>query len=402
MSTWFSPGRIEVLGKHTDYAGGRCLVMALDRGVTASFTPGGRGIHARSTAMPDAVDVHAGPPLPAGHWGRYLQTAVARLEHNFGPLTPGTITLDSTLPLASGMSSSSAVVVAATLALAHDNGLMERPRWRETLTSPEALATYLACVENGSGFGPLDGHPGVGTHGGSEDHTAMICSRDGELGVFDFADQVPTQQRRLRLPDSLAFVVIMSGVLAEKTGPALALYNRASRLAREAVDVWNAATGRRDANLGQALRSDADARAHLSKLLLDAPALSRRVEQFLTESTVIIPRATDALAANDLSAFRSHVDASQRGAEEGLGNQIPETSSLYASALALGAHAASAFGAGYGGSVWALVGASDAESFASTWLDTYRSAFPHHRDSSSVLVTRPSGGVHERGSHLAG
>ncbi|WP_454228220.1 galactokinase family protein [Propioniciclava flava] len=65
MSTWFSPGRIEVLGKHTDYAGGRCLVMALDRGVTASFTPGGRGIHARSTAMPDAVDVHAGPP-PSG------------------------------------------------------------------------------------------------------------------------------------------------------------------------------------------------------------------------------------------------------------------------------------------------------------------------------------------------
>ena len=38
MTTWFSPGRIEVLGKHTDYAGGRCLIMALDRGVTATVT----------------------------------------------------------------------------------------------------------------------------------------------------------------------------------------------------------------------------------------------------------------------------------------------------------------------------------------------------------------------------
>ena len=39
MTRWFVPGRIEVLGKHTDYAGGSTLVAAVDRGVTISIEP---------------------------------------------------------------------------------------------------------------------------------------------------------------------------------------------------------------------------------------------------------------------------------------------------------------------------------------------------------------------------
>ena len=55
-------------------------------------------------------------------------------------------------------------------------------------------------------------------------------------------------------------------------------------------------------------------------------------------------------------------------AERLLGNQVPETISLASTARALGAAAASAFGAGFGGSVWALVPEADAHAFASDWL----------------------------------
>ena len=74
---WWVPGRIEVLGKHTDYGGGRVLVCAVERGVTAEAEPGGDRVRARTSVFPDdVVELHAGvpPALPPGHWGHYVQT----------------------------------------------------------------------------------------------------------------------------------------------------------------------------------------------------------------------------------------------------------------------------------------------------------------------------------------
>ena len=72
--TWVMPGRIEVLGKHTDYGGGRVLVCAVDRGVTvqaqeAAGAPG--SLEAASEAYPGTLQLRAGtdPQLPPGHWG---------------------------------------------------------------------------------------------------------------------------------------------------------------------------------------------------------------------------------------------------------------------------------------------------------------------------------------------
>ena len=61
-----------------------------------------------------------------------------------------------------------------------------------------------------------------------------------------------------------------------------------------------------------------------------------------------------------MAAFGDLVDRSQQLAERRLGNQVPETIELARSARELGARAASAFGAGFGGSVWALVSRADA------------------------------------------
>jgi galactokinase len=68
---------------------------------------------------------------------------------------------------------------------------------------------------------------------------------------------------------------------------------------------------------------------------------------------------------------------SQLDADMMLDNQVPETRELVRHALNLGAFAASAFGAGFGGSVWALVNAQDAEPFSRDWASAYAASAPH-------------------------
>ncbi|MEL4506113.1 galactokinase family protein [Luteococcus sp. H138] len=386
----FSPGRIEVLGKHTDYAGGNVLVCAVDRGVTATIAPAQAGIVASTTALPGDVDLTPGssPELPAGHWGRYLQTVVNRLAANFGELSPCRIEVDSNLPLASGMSSSSALVVATAMALAHHNGFDRTELWTSNITTDVQLASYLACIENGKTFGGLTGHGGVGTLGGSEDHTAMLCSRPGQLGQFSF--NPPSLVRRVALPADHCLVVLVSGVAAEKTGAALGGYNQASLDASECLRRWNAA-GHEHPNLAAALASEPTAADQLAALVADDARLTARLHQFVMESTQIIPAAVDALCRGDLRCFGAQVARSQSLAADGLHNQVPQTEALVRLALAQGAVAASSFGAGFGGSVWALAPVTEADEFARRWLEVYAEEFPDEAARATTLVTRPSG-----------
>jgi galactokinase len=82
------------------------------------------------------------------------------------------------------------------------------------------------------------------------------------------------------------------------------------------------------------------------------------------------------------------VDRSQTAAERWLGNQVPQTITLASLARELGAVAASAFGAGFGGSVWAMVSPDRAESFAIEWAEKYRSKFPESASASQFFLTR--------------
>jgi galactokinase len=89
------------------------------------------------------------------------------------------------------------------------------------------------------------------------------------------------------------------------------------------------------------------------------------------------------------------VDQSQQAAEKLLGNQIPETSFLARQARKLGAVAASAFGAGFGGSVWALVPEVEAHAFRARWADAYAKEFPVAAKASEVLITHAGPGAIE-------
>jgi len=123
-----------------------------------------------------------------------------------------------------------------------------------------------------------------------------------------------------------------------------------------------------------------------------ATTLLGRFDQFVEESTVIIPAAGDALARGDVATFGDLVDRSQHRAESLLGNQVPETVMLARSARELGALAASAFGAGFGGSVWALVEEPRAASFAARWEAGYRGAFPQVSPAFLVTGAGPAAG----------
>ncbi len=400
--TWFVPGRIEVFGKHTDYAGGQSLLVASDQGVTASFEPSqGTGVFtASSTASPDQVTVTAGESgsLPAGHWGNYVQTVVDRLTNNFGPLDSGHISIDSTLPLASGMSSSSALMVATILVLADQNGLWDHPKWQEAIQDRLDLAGYAATVENGADFKDLEGSSGVGTFGGSQDHSGMLATDEAHLTRFQFGplqklDAVP-------IPEGFVFVVAQSGVLAEKSGGALQAYNNVSLRVRELVDAWNKDRGTDFAYLAQVLASEEKATDQLAALIRSNPEMAARPElmerllAYVTEVGELIPLAVQALADNKLGEFGELAYRSHKNAAQNLHNQTPETNTLVEIAMELGASGASAFGAGFGGSVWALVEEDQAEQFANDWLAAYSQEFPTRAEEASTLITGAGAPAH--------
>lgn len=389
------PGRIEFLGKHTDYAGGRSLLCAIERGFCVVASPRvDHVVRVRDARTGEIVEgtLDARTEGTSGHWGNYPLTVARRVGANFEPPLAGVdMAFASDLPIAAGISSSSALVVATFLVLAEVNQLESRAEFRRAIDSPEALAEYLGAVENGLDYRTLRGERGVGTFGGSEDHTAILCARRDALVQYSFCPV--RHERTIDLPPDYEFVIATSGVIAEKTGAALASYNRLATLARAAAEWWREASGRNDLTLGQALRS---AHGDVESLIAaireggagDTETLVDRVRQFAIESEQIIPAAADALASERLTELGGLVDRSMHNAERMLHNQIPETVFLMRRARELGAVAASAFGAGFGGSVWALAPRGEVEALAARLATDYRKRFPQHADLAETFVTQ--------------
>ena len=403
VSFWV-PGRIEVLGKHTDYGGGRSLLCAVERGICVAALPSadrerdGRGtprVRVRDTNSGEMAEIELSPqvaPRP-GHWSNYVIAVTRRIATNFSsPMHGADIAFGSDLPPAAGVSSSSALVIAIFLALSAINDLPDSAEYRANIRTQEDLAEYLGCVENGLDFRALRGQLGVGTFGGSEDHTAILCSRAGSLAQYSFCPV--TFERAIDLPKRYTFVIAASGVLAEKTGSALEHYNRVSRRLSVGLEIWNRTSGRSDRSMGAAMSSAPNAPAQIRAALgaatgaeYSSESLLQRFDQFHQEVSELIPMAGDALARGDIAAFGEIVARSQTGAERALHNQIPRTISLVQQARGLGAVAASAFGAGFGGSVWALVDAAVVESFQHRWAEAYHEKFPEAGGRSEFFST---------------
>ena len=189
------------------------------------------------------------------------------------------------------------------------------------------------------------------------------------------------------------FVIASSGVAARKTGAAKDAYNRLSFLVRTLLDLWNTSEPPQR-SLYAALASTPTAVDRLAVLVSARSAsnpapldLGNRLTHFRNEDARI-DDAVRAFRSADRDRIGALSEASQSDAELLLQNQVTETVALARAARTLGAFGASSFGAGFGGSVWALVGRSEAADFAARWLSDYRSAFPH-RESATVFLAPP-------------
>lgn len=383
----FIPGRIEFLGKHTDYCGGQSIVCAIDRGFTADVSSRSdslvwlENLDSGETA---SFDLAVESITPQGHWTNYAAEVGRRLVKNFNEraLRGADICFSSDLPIAAGLSSSSALVIMVYAALDSINDLRGLAAFSENIKHEVDLAEYLGCIENGLTFRGLAGTAGVGTFGGSQDHAAILLGRSGKLTQFSFAPL--TKIREFSFPSEYSFVVASSGVAAEKTGAALEKYNRVSRIASE---ITTRAGGHSLARTIEELGID-----EVRKLITGEPfsfhpdEVIARLDQFYAENFEIIPAMSELLSAGRLKNIGELVDASHKNAERLLGNQVEETVFLQRSAREIGASAASAFGAGFGGSVYALLPATDAEDFSREWRQVYARQFPQQKLSSEFFI----------------
>lgn len=397
--TWWSPGRVELLGKHVDYAGGRSLLAAIDRGLVIIARP-------RSDAHVNLFDARTGqtflgelrPDLPhaPGRWIDYPISVLRRVARDF----PGTgrgmdAAIASDLPSAAGLSSSSALVIATFLPLAHFNDLATRSEWPGG-DDRATLAGYLGAMENGRAFGNTPADFGVGTQGGSQDHLAILC---GEAGRLTQARFLPAAvEARAAFPDAWQMVVASSGVAAPKGSAVREQYNALAQQAAILIGAWQESVDPAAVSLLDILSSGEDAVGRLRQLVRDHPdrnALVRRLEQFRAETIELVPAAAYAVDTANAAALGEAITRSYELGRDALENQVTPTLRLTEGAVAAGAIAASPFGAGFGGSVYAIVERAGAAEFTRKWAVGYAAEFPELGGRADFFTTEVADGAKE-------
>ncbi len=385
----FIPGRIEVLGKHTDYCGGRSIGCAIDRGFHAEIEPrSDKQLAVTNLDISETVTVDLSDPVEnRGHWSNYCVEVVSRVIANFGSLRGVSVRFHSDLPKAAGLSSSSALMIMVFAAIDAVNGLQGRDEYRANIADELELAEYLGCVENGQSYHGLAGSAGVGTFGGSQDHAAILLGKAENVSILSFSPL--RHEGDISCPDTHAFVVASSGVAAEKVGAARERYNRVSKLVTEITSAIDPGMTLSEMIIEFGIE-ELLGRVRSIRSSFTTRELLDRVEQFRIENFEIIPAVIDLLRDGRVDDIGDAVDLSQENAERFLGNQIGETAFLQRSARDIGAVAASAFGAGFGGSVYSIVRRTDAGDYMNEWRRVYLNRYPDHRRTSEFFVTRPS------------
>jgi len=408
----YTPGRVELVGKHTDYGGGASLVMAVEAGIIAAAVPDETGIlrleHLdaaervvfRDTGgrwCPDGI-----PPF----WARYPDVLLNRLAEDLpGLRMGGVLRFSSALPEAAGLSSSTAFLVTlfyGFLRLADGVGRHDLdPLWEDR----EMLASYLAAVEAGRTFDALGSNArlpsaGVGTDGGAQDQAAILLSRPGELLHLSYRPLKIVNSARL--PAEWTVAVGSSGVTARKAEEVRGAFNELAAALEDGVRHWRAWAGAKHAD------ARAAALPHLGALLAHTPAIATdpnevewapeplrpRIRQFAAESILRVPETLRSLQAGDGIRAGHWINASHDDGAAVLRNQVAETETLVRMARENGAAAASAFGAGFGGSVWALVRTAEAEAFLETWRQQYETCHPERTTSCHFLLSPPGPGAY--------
>ena len=405
---WQVPGRLEfTAGKHTDYVGLPVPNFAIDRGFMAlSAGDGGPRLRivegdphwsALSFDVRDlardvlALDV---PYRSEGdgddQWRIYPITNLQRVYANFRgshDLEKGAaLAFASDLPPASGMSSSSALMIATFLGYASVHGLLNGPSFRKAMGGAterafrENMALYLACCENGSRFVnghtgvTLEGKSGVGTFGGSQDHVAILLGRGGYLSVNDYCPIRHVED--VAWPEDLA-VVVCCAQPASKSQEAKAGYNDLRERADLAARACGAIIGQTDRYdlIGEILRDHPDIDSDQVRAVLRSRpeyrtrGLAERWEIACVQYRTHLPIVVDCLRKGDYARLGEITNREHAMSCVNQGNITPVVDVLQKCAVLAGAYGATGFGGGFGGSLFALVSKDGADDFIRDWKE---------------------------------
>ena len=304
----FGPGRVNLIGEHTDYNDGLSMPFAIERGVTVTATPAERFmVDARDFGERDEFT----EPERTDGWRAFARGMVAELRAAGFDVAPAHLDIAGDVPQGSGLSSSAALESALALALLG--------RVPDDL---KALAQLCSRVEN----------DWVGAETGLLDQLASLMSEAGHALRIDFRS-LEVQAFPLELGD-WTLVTVESGATHSHAGSG---YNQRRAECRAACEA-----------LGIASLRDADDLGALDGTLL------KRARHVVSENARVDATAR-ALDAHDLEAVGRLLDASHASLRDDYEASVPEVEAAVERCKAAGAAGARMVGGGFGGSVLALL-----------------------------------------------
>ena len=347
-----APGRVNVIGEHTDYSNLPVMPMAIQRSLLIAAGPAADGrITAYSTEFGASELVDSDIAIEPQGWARYLWAAAAEQP----PADGVRLLVGGDLPVESGLSSSAALVTGVLAAIAALAG--------NQLDPAELIRRAIAAEQR------------VGVRSGGMDQTIVVCGRAGALLRIDFD---PPATRSVTMPDGLAIVLAFSGERAAKAGAARRRYNALVTAARLAAMVLSRALGMEDqmhlADLRgrPRLQAAVDAlpeHASIADVMGGSTATARLAPDVAATDPLPVGAAARhafaeadrvdeaevALLHGDLRRFGAVLSASHRSLSTELACSTPSLDAVCSAMLDAGALGARLTGAGFGGYALAAV-----------------------------------------------
>jgi galactokinase len=333
---WWAPGRVNLIGEHTDYNDGFVLPLALEQGVAAAARPADRPVlRVRSAQQEGTVEVALADIAPetVSGWSAYV-AGVAWALREAGHEVPGLdVVVDGDIPPGAGLSSSAALECAVAVA------------WNDVAgfgLSRHVLAAVTQRAENDV----------VGAPTGGMDQMASLHGREGHVVFLDMrslqVEQVPFDLAEAGLAllviDSKAPHAHVDGEYAERR-----------RSCEEAARILGV-PALRDVTVDGL--DDASAR------LGDGPEgdlLRKRVRHIVTENARVLDVVGVLRSGDDPRRIGPALTASHASMRDDFEITVPEVDTAVTAALDAGAHGARMTGGGFGGCVLALVDADAVE-----------------------------------------
>jgi galactokinase len=363
--TFRAPGRVNLIGEHTDYNDGFVLPIAIDREtVVAARVRDDRRVRAHSVNLSDAreFDLDAEGRARTGEWINYVEGVARVLESKGARLRGADLAIESDVPVGAGLSSSAALEVSVGLALV---ALSEADVDRVTI----ALAGQEAE------------HRYVGTRVGVMDQFIAALGRAGNALLID-CRSLETQHIPLALPD-IAVVVCDTRV---KHNLATSEYNTRRSECEHGVELLRSALpgirALRDVSVEEFARHEE---------LLPEP-IRRRCRHVVTENARTL-EAAEALRNGNAAEMGRLMVMSHRSLQHDYEVSCAELDLLVDVAIGTdGVVGARMTGGGFGGCTVNFVARGVVESFQSTVAREYRKVFGHD---CATYVVEPSDGARE-------